>query len=38
VGKLLEMNLGMGLTLRETASIYSWMGLERTWSPSFSLD
>jgi hypothetical protein len=35
VGKLLEMNLGMGLTLRETASIYSWMGLERTWSPSW---
>lgn len=35
VGKLLEMNLGMGLTLRETASIYSWMGLERKWSPSW---
>ena len=35
LGKLLEMNLGMGLTLRETASIYSWMGLERAWQPSW---
>ena len=35
VGKLLEMNLGMGLTLRETASIYSWMGKGRSWQPSW---
>lgn len=35
VGKILEMNLGMGLTLRETASIYSWMGIERAWQPSW---
>jgi len=35
LGKLLEMNLGMGLTLRETASIYSWMGVEQGWQPSW---
>jgi len=35
LGKLLEMNLGMGLTLRETASIYSWMGIEHGWQPSW---
>jgi hypothetical protein len=35
LGKLLEMNLGMGLTLRETATIYTWMGVERTWQPSW---
>ena len=35
LGKLLEMNLGMGLSLRETASIYRWMGLERAWQPSW---
>jgi Domain of unknown function (DUF6431) len=35
LGKLLEMNLGMGLTLRETASIYHWMGIEHGWQPSW---
>lgn len=35
LGKLLEMNLGMGLTLRETARIYSWLGKERGWQPSW---
>jgi hypothetical protein len=35
LGKLLEMNLGMGLTLRETATIYSWMGSEHGWQPSW---
>jgi Domain of unknown function (DUF6431) len=35
LGKLLEMNLGMGLTLRETASIYSWMGIDHGWQPGW---
>ncbi|NJR56793.1 MAG: hypothetical protein HC768_20970 [Acaryochloris sp. CRU_2_0] len=35
LGKLLEMNLGMGLTLRETATLYSWMGIEHGWQPGW---
>lgn len=35
LGKLLEMNLGMGLTQRETATIYSWLGKERGWHPGW---
>ena len=35
LGKLLEMNLGMGLTLRETATLYSWMRIEHGWQPSW---
>ena len=35
LGKLLEMNLGMGLTLRETATIYNWMGKDRRWQPGW---
>jgi hypothetical protein len=35
LGKLLELNLGMGLTLRETATIYSWLGAERKWNPGW---
>jgi len=33
--KLLETNLAMGLTLREAASIYSWMGIEHGGQPSW---
>jgi Domain of unknown function (DUF6431) len=35
LGKLMVMNLGMGLTLRETATIYQWLGTERLWQPSW---
>lgn len=35
LGKLLEMNLGMGLSLRETASIYRWMDSTHRWQPSW---
>lgn len=35
LGKLLEMNLGMGLSQRETATIYSWLGIERGWHPGW---
>jgi hypothetical protein len=33
--KLLELNLGMGLSQRETATIYSWMGTERGCRPGW---
>jgi hypothetical protein len=29
------MNLGMGLSLRETATLYSWMGVEHRWQPAW---
>ena len=35
LGKLLELNLGMGLSQRETATIYSWLGNERGWQPGW---
>ena len=35
LGKLLELNLGMGLSQRETATIYSWLGIERGWQPGW---
>lgn len=35
LGKLLEMNLGMGLSQRETATLYSWLGTERGWQPGW---
>ena len=35
LGKLLELNLGMGLTERETATIYSWLAPERGWHPGW---
>jgi hypothetical protein len=35
LGKLLELNLGMGLSQRETATIYSWLGTERGWQPGW---
>ena len=35
LGKLLEMNLGMGLTQRETATIYSWLSEDRGWHPGW---
>ena len=35
LGKLLELNLGMGLTQRETATIYSWLGTGRGWQPGW---
>ena len=35
LGKLLELNLGMGLSQRETATIYSWLGEERGWHPGW---
>lgn len=35
LGKLLEMNLGMGLTQRETATIYRWVSEERGWHPAW---
>jgi hypothetical protein len=35
LGKLLELNLGMGLSNRETATIYSWLGAEHGWQPGW---
>lgn len=35
LGKLLELSLGMGLSNRETATIYSWLGMERGWQPGW---
>jgi Domain of unknown function (DUF6431) len=35
LGKLLELNLGMGLSNRETATIYSWLAAERGWQPGW---
>ena len=35
LGKVLEMNLGMGLTQRETATIYQWVNPEGGWRPSW---
>lgn len=35
LGKLLEMNLGMGLTQRETATIYEWVNPARGWHPGW---
>lgn len=35
LGKLLEMNLGMGLTQRETATIYEWVNPETGWHPGW---
>ncbi|MGB7416927.1 MAG: DUF6431 domain-containing protein, partial [Thermosynechococcaceae cyanobacterium] len=35
LGKLLALNLGMGLSNRETATIYSWLGTERGWQPGW---
>ena len=35
LGKLLELNLGMGLSNRQTATIYSWQGTERGWQPGW---
>ena len=31
LGKLMEMNLGMGLSQRETATIYAWNQTEHEW-------
>ncbi len=33
--KLLELNLGMGLSQRQTATIYSWLETERGWQPGW---
>ena len=35
LGKLMELNLGMGLSLRETATIYGWNQGERRWQPGW---
>jgi hypothetical protein len=35
LGKLLEMNLGMGLSQRETATIYAWNQSLEQWSPGW---
>ena len=35
LGKLLEMSLGMGLTQRETATIYEWVNPEEGWHPGW---
>ena len=34
LGKVLEMDLGMGLSQRETATIYKWVNPDRGWRPS----
>lgn len=33
LGKLMEMNLGMGLSQRETATIYAWNQSDPQWRP-----
>jgi hypothetical protein len=35
LGKLLELNLGMGLTQRETAQIYEWVNPAAGWHPGW---
>lgn len=35
LGKLLEMNLGMGLSQRETATIYAWNQKPNEWRPGW---
>lgn len=35
LGKLLEMTLGMGLTQRETATIYDWVNPDMGWHPGW---
>ena len=35
LGKLLELNLGMGLSLRETATIYAWNQTDESWQPGW---
>ncbi len=35
LGKLLELSLGLGLSQRETATIYSWLGPDRGWHPGW---
>lgn len=35
LGKLMELNLGMGLSLRETATIYEWNQGQGRWQPGW---
>lgn len=35
LGKLMEMNLGMGLSQRETATIYAWNQSDPQWRPGW---
>lgn len=35
LGKLMEMNLGMGLSQRETATIYAWNQRSHEWRPGW---
>ena len=35
LGKLIEMNLGMGLSQRETAQIYAWNQTGHQWQPGW---
>jgi hypothetical protein len=35
LGKLLELNVGMGLSQRETATIYAWNQAGHEWRPGW---
>lgn len=35
LGKLLAMNLGMGMSLRETGTIYTWNQTSKPWRPGW---
>jgi hypothetical protein len=35
LGKLLAMNLGMGMSLRETGTVYAWNQTSKPWRPGW---
>ena len=35
LSKLLTLSLSMGLSQRQTATIYTWSGMERNWTPGW---